>query len=136
MNSIKSKRTNKIFNPSHARSTIKSKTSEDTNDIKEKILDTGRKQKMWCVRHHKIFPLGLFVRNLSFKCTEENLVELFKTYGPIVEIECIIDKAGQCKGYALCTFMFPEHALSAWKELDGKDFMVKYYLRSLNLCTL
>nr|CAD2133471.1 unnamed protein product [Meloidogyne enterolobii] len=75
--------------------------------IEEKIMDTGR----------------LFLRNLPFSCTEEKLKELLEPFGTLAEINLIITREGQCKGYALCSFMFPEHALEAWKKLDGQIFM-------------
>ncbi|KAL7078468.1 hypothetical protein ACQ4LE_002674 [Meloidogyne hapla] len=84
----------------------KPESSVDTL-IEEKIMDTGR----------------LFLRNLPFSCTEEKLKALLEPFGTLAEINLIVTKDGQCKGYALCSFMFPEHALEAWKKLDGQIFM-------------
>lgn len=89
------------------------------------IQDTGRNIKL-TIKFNKLsrMSLGLFVRNLPFSCTESNLNDLFTPFGPIAELECIITRKGVCKGFAICTFMFADHALAAWKELDGKIFMV------------
>ena len=65
----------------------------------------------------------LFVRNLNYQCTVEDLEELFKQYGPTTEINLPIDQLTQkIKGYAFITFMFPEHAKSAFQELDRSTF--------------
>lgn len=72
-----------------------------------------------------LYFLGLFLRNLAYSCNEEQLRELCSPFGPLADVECIVDRTGKCKGFALCTFMFPEHALAAWKALDGTIFMVK-----------
>jgi multiple RNA-binding domain-containing protein 1 len=77
--------------------------------IEEKISDTGR----------------LFVRNLSYICTEDDIKQLFEPHGALAEIQCIIDKkTGKCKGFAIVTYIFPENALVAYKELDGSIFKV------------
>lgn len=65
----------------------------------------------------------LFVRNLNYQCTVEDLEQLFKSYGPTTEITLPVDNLTQkIKGYAFITFMFPEHAKVAFKELDRSTF--------------
>jgi RNA recognition motif-containing protein len=45
----------------------------------------------------------------------------FKDFGEIVDCQCVVDRnTGNCKGFAVITFMFPENALTAYKEFDGK----------------
>ncbi|KAK0399806.1 hypothetical protein QR680_003224 [Steinernema hermaphroditum] len=71
------------------------------------ILDTGR----------------LFVRNLPYICTNDDLLFLFKPFGEIAECENIIDKkTGKSKGFAVITFVFPENAAAAYAALDGSVF--------------
>lgn len=66
----------------------------------------------------------LFVRNLSFLCTEEDLTNLFKVFGPLAEVSLPVDKGCQkVKGYAVVTFVIPEHAVKAYSQLDGTVFM-------------
>ncbi|PIK53368.1 putative RNA-binding protein 19 isoform X2, partial [Apostichopus japonicus] len=66
----------------------------------------------------------LFVRNLAYVCKETDLEQLFSTYGPLTEVNLPIDKfTKKSKGFAFVTFMMPEHAVKAYTELDGKDFM-------------
>merc|ERR1712168_1435901 len=65
----------------------------------------------------------LFLRNLSYTCTEENIEQLFQGFGPLVEVNVPIDKkSNKSTGFAFVTFMLPEHAMKAWQELDGKIF--------------
>uniref|UniRef100_A0A1I7WIK5 RNA-binding protein 19 n=1 Tax=Heterorhabditis bacteriophora TaxID=37862 RepID=A0A1I7WIK5_HETBA len=74
----------------------------DNRETGEEILETGR----------------LFVRNLPFKTLEEDLYFLFKKYGEISDVQ----KTGACKGFAIIEFVFPESAVAAFGDLDGKIF--------------
>ncbi|RMC05937.1 hypothetical protein DUI87_17482 [Hirundo rustica rustica] len=65
----------------------------------------------------------LFVRNLPFTSTEEDLEKVFSKYGPLSEIHFPIDKlTKKPKGFAFITYMIPEHAVKALAELDGQVF--------------
>ncbi|CAF0997132.1 unnamed protein product [Adineta ricciae] len=65
----------------------------------------------------------LFVRNLSYRTAEQDLETLFSPFGQITSINMPIDSlTKQPKGFAHVTFMFPEHALRAFNELDGHAF--------------
>eukprot|EP01126_Amoeba_proteus_P057938 TRINITY_DN7426_c0_g1_i3.p1 TRINITY_DN7426_c0_g1~~TRINITY_DN7426_c0_g1_i3.p1 ORF type:complete len:571 (-),score=192.41 TRINITY_DN7426_c0_g1_i3:186-1898(-) len=65
----------------------------------------------------------LFVRNLVYGCTEDDLRTLFSQFGEISEIHMPIDKkTGGTKGYAFVLFMIPFQATEAQKKLDGKSF--------------
>ena len=73
----------------------------------ESLLDSGR----------------LFVRNLPYSVTEEEITVLFEKYGPLTEVTIPVDKEGtRAIGYAFVTFVFPEHAVKALEELDGSIF--------------
>ncbi|KAK7809123.1 hypothetical protein U0070_006137, partial [Myodes glareolus] len=59
----------------------------------------------------------LFVRNLSYTSSEEDLEKLFSAYGPLSELHYPIDSlTKKPKGFAFITFMFPEHAVKAYAE--------------------
>nr|XP_048278521.1 probable RNA-binding protein 19 [Myodes glareolus] len=65
----------------------------------------------------------LFVRNLSYTSSEEDLEKLFSAYGPLSELHYPIDSlTKKPKGFAFITFMFPEHAVKAYAEVDGQVF--------------
>uniref|UniRef100_UPI00398EA1C6 probable RNA-binding protein 19 isoform X2 n=1 Tax=Pristiophorus japonicus TaxID=55135 RepID=UPI00398EA1C6 len=65
----------------------------------------------------------LFVRNLPYTCTEEDLEKVFSKYGPLSETHFPIDSlTKKPKGFAFITYMMPEHAVKAFAELDGEVF--------------
>ncbi|NXF08254.1 RBM19 protein, partial [Smithornis capensis] len=65
----------------------------------------------------------LFVRNLPFTSTEEDLEKIFSKYGPLSEIHFPVDRlTKRPKGFAFITYMIPEHAVKAFAELDGQVF--------------
>ena len=66
----------------------------------------------------------LFVRNLSYSCTEAELKQLFEPFGPLSELHLSISReTKKPKGFAYVLFMFPEHALRAYAALDGTIFL-------------
>jgi multiple RNA-binding domain-containing protein 1 len=65
----------------------------------------------------------LFVRNLPFTATEEDVSKLFSRFGNVSEVHLSIDKlTKKSKGFGFVLFLFPGHAIEAQKELDGKFF--------------
>ena len=65
----------------------------------------------------------LFIRNLSFLTTEEQLTELFGKFGPLTESTIPLDKTtGKPTGLGFITYMLPEHAVKAYEALDGQIF--------------
>ena len=64
----------------------------------------------------------LFVRNLSYDCTEDQLKTHFESVGPVSSLELPMTKNGKCKGFAYLTYLFPEHSIKATNELTFKPF--------------
>ncbi|XP_059480054.1 probable RNA-binding protein 19 [Neocloeon triangulifer] len=65
----------------------------------------------------------IFVRNLAYTTSQEDLEPLFSKYGPLTEISVPVDKTSRkMKGFACVTFMVPENAVRAYTELDGTAF--------------
>merc|ERR1712136_55807 len=65
----------------------------------------------------------LFVRNLPYSCSDDDFENLFKTYGTLSEATLLVDsETKQNKGIGFVTYMFPEHAIKAFNELDGSVF--------------
>lgn len=91
------------------------KAPEETNIVEEKKSNGDEDAD---------FENGrLFVRNLAYTCKEEDLESLFSKYKPLVECNMPIDSySKQPKGFAYVGFMFPEHAIKAFNELDGTIF--------------
>ena len=65
----------------------------------------------------------IFIRNLSYTCMEDDLRQLFEKFGTITELHMPIDSyTKKPKGFAFVTYMFPEHAILAFNQLDKTDF--------------
>ncbi|KAH9990870.1 hypothetical protein BJV77DRAFT_1060893 [Russula vinacea] len=81
--------------------------AEEKDPTEESILRTAR----------------LFVRNLTFTCTEEELRPLFQPFGVVSQIHIPIDSVTKgSKGLAFVTYVRPEDALAAFGALDKKPF--------------
>ncbi|KAJ8414061.1 hypothetical protein AAFF_G00066590 [Aldrovandia affinis] len=65
----------------------------------------------------------LFIRNLPYTCTEQELSDIFTKHGPLSEVHFPIDSlTKKPKGFAFVTYMIPEHAVTALSVLDGHIF--------------
>ncbi len=64
----------------------------------------------------------LFLRNLPYTCTEDDIVALFESFGEVRVVHVPIDEMKRSKGYGFVTFMFPEEAEKALNALDGSSF--------------
>src|SRR5881394_699753 len=64
----------------------------------------------------------LFVGNLSFNATENQLQDMFAAHGTVVEVDVIMDKfTGRPRGFAFVTMETKEGADAAVQALNGKD---------------
>ncbi len=64
----------------------------------------------------------LYVGNLAFSTTEEELRELFETHGPIESVSVITDReTGRARGFAFVEFEEDSGAEAAMQALDGRD---------------
>jgi cold-inducible RNA-binding protein len=67
--------------------------------------------------------MKLFVGNLSFSTTENDLEDLFSQYGTVAEVGLVTDRAtGRSRGFAFVTMGNASEAQAAISALDGKDF--------------
>ena len=72
----------------------------------------------------------LYVGNLSYNTTQNQLQELFAAYGPVVGVDLIMDKfSGRPRGFAFVVMETKEGAEAAiaalnGKNLDGRDLTV------------
>jgi multiple RNA-binding domain-containing protein 1 len=64
----------------------------------------------------------LFVRNLPFSATEDEIRETFTPYGEIVECHIPVDDTNRNKGYAFVKFSSDSEASNAMENLDGMPF--------------
>ena len=80
------------------------KEQEESVNQTETVADSGR----------------IFLRNLSYSVTEDEIKELFEKFGPVAEVSLPIDRlTRRSKGFGFVTFMIPEHAVQAFTGLDG-----------------
>ncbi|MBI4509005.1 MAG: RNA-binding protein [Deltaproteobacteria bacterium] len=67
-------------------------------------------------------PSKLFVGNLSFRTTKDDLQKLMQAAGTITDIYLPIDRAtGQPRGFAFVTYSTDEEAASAIARFNGHD---------------
>ncbi|BCX46762.1 RNA-binding protein [Haloferula helveola] len=67
--------------------------------------------------------IKLYIGNLSYETSEQELRELLTPYEPIVDIRRPSDReTGQPRGFAFVTFGTLEDGEKAMTELDGADF--------------
>jgi cold-inducible RNA-binding protein len=64
----------------------------------------------------------LFIGNLAFSLTEDQLREIFAPFGNIVSLNIVMDKfSGRSKGFAFVEYDNEESAQKALQSLDGSE---------------
>jgi cold-inducible RNA-binding protein len=64
----------------------------------------------------------LFVGNLSFSITENDLQDAFAAHGTVIEANLMMDRAtGRPRGFAFITMGSPEEAQKAIAAMNGKE---------------
>ncbi|XP_048766239.1 cleavage stimulation factor subunit 2 tau variant-like [Ostrea edulis] len=66
---------------------------------------------------------SVFVGNIPYETTEEQLREIFSAAGPVVSFRLVYDReTGKPKGYGFCEYQDVETAQSAMRNLNNYDF--------------
>jgi RNA recognition motif-containing protein len=66
--------------------------------------------------------MNIFVGNLSFDASEENVRKEFEAFGGVTSVNLIIDRqTGRPRGFGFVEMPNDEEAKTAIKTLDGKD---------------
>ena len=69
-----------------------------------------------------IMNTKLFVGNLAFEVTENDLQDAFVAFGPVSEVNLMTDRStGRSRGFAFVTMATPEGAQAAIQGMAGKD---------------
>ena len=64
----------------------------------------------------------LFVGNLSFETTENDLQDMFAPHGTVIEVNLMMDRfSGRSRGFAFVTMESKEAADAATQALNGKN---------------
>lgn len=65
----------------------------------------------------------LYVGNVSFNASEEQLTDHFAAFGTVTSCKIITDRdTGRSKGFAFIEMSSEEEAAEAISKLDGQDF--------------
>src|SRR6187549_2679009 len=90
------------------------------------ILDPAFGNSLWkvtvcrTVKHH--MSNKLFVGNLSFNTTENDLQDAFAAFGTVTEANLMMDReTGRARGFGFITMSTPEEAQKAIEGLNGKS---------------
>ncbi|XP_034037625.1 cleavage stimulation factor subunit 2 isoform X2 [Thalassophryne amazonica] len=66
---------------------------------------------------------SVFVGNIPYEATEEQLKDIFSEVGGVVSFRLVYDReTGKPKGYGFCEYHDQETALSAMRNLNGREF--------------
>ena len=66
--------------------------------------------------------MKLYVGNLSFETTENDLQDLFEQHGTVSEVNLMMDKmTGKSRGFAFITMNDAAQASAAMSALNGKE---------------
>ena len=67
--------------------------------------------------------MKLFVGNLNFRVTTEDLQDLFSNYGDVTDAIVLTDRAtGRSRGFGFVTYASREQGEKAIEELNDQDF--------------
>jgi RNA recognition motif-containing protein len=70
-----------------------------------------------------IMPSKLYVGNLPFEVSDDDLQELFAAHGAVVSAKVITDReTGRARGFGFVEMEQAEDAQKAIQSLDGQDF--------------
>jgi RNA recognition motif-containing protein len=68
--------------------------------------------------------MTIYIGNLSYKATEEDLKEVFAEYGPVKRVVLPTDReTGRLRGFAFVEMSDDAHEDTAISELDGAEWM-------------
>ncbi|HED09117.1 MAG TPA: RNA-binding protein [Caldithrix abyssi] len=66
--------------------------------------------------------MNLYVGNLSFDMTDEDLQQVFEEYGTVNKVNIIMDRdSGRSKGFGFVEMESSESGEKAVQELDGQE---------------
>ena len=67
--------------------------------------------------------MNIYVGNLTFDVSEDDLREAFEQFGEITEVRMIMDKrSGKSKGFCFIEMPSKDEAEKAIEEMNGKEF--------------
>ncbi len=71
----------------------------------------------------EIKKMDIYVGNLPYTATEEDVTDLFAAYGPVERVKIITDReTGRSKGFAFVTLGDQSQLNASIEALDGQDY--------------
>jgi RNA recognition motif-containing protein len=68
--------------------------------------------------------MNIYVANISFKATEDQLKELFEEFGEVSSVRVVTDRnTGRSKGFGFIEMTNDNEAREAINDLNGAEFM-------------
>ena len=68
--------------------------------------------------------MNIYVGNLNYKVQEEDVKDVFETYGDVTSVKLISDRVtGRGKGFGFVEMSNDQEALDAIENLDGSQLM-------------
>ena len=107
----------------------KDKDKENNNDDEEKDNNAEIKKEKdnkinSLINQKNLDPKRLYLRNIPFEITEDDIRQKFEKYGQINEIHIPINyKTNQSFGYAYISYETVESTIMAINKMDGEYFM-------------
>jgi multiple RNA-binding domain-containing protein 1 len=98
------------------------KEPREKKDAKEPSEKNDDKDDESIEGNQRALQTRLFVRNLPFNASEEELESYFSSIGKVMECHIAVDDQKRSKGFAFVAFASSEDALAARTQLDKMDF--------------
>ena len=91
--------------------------------IRNPMVGNSVEQRVFLNEHHKSMSNNkLFVGNLSFNTTENDLRDAFAEHGTVEEVKLMTDRdTGRPRGFGFVTMSTAEEAQAAINALNGKQ---------------
>jgi len=113
-----------------AASVPKNQYHQSDNTVK-RLIGTLKRRQNYQMAHASHRPVAsgsntylVFVSNLHRETSEENVRELFDSFGIVKSIDFVVDKlSGYCKGYCLVEYVTMEEADHAVKSAHMKKIL-------------
>ncbi|XP_056631573.1 probable RNA-binding protein 19 [Diorhabda sublineata] len=104
-----------------AKYTTSEEKSQSDNTLRNISKNKWQTQEEAIKNEENIGESGrIFIRNLAYTTTEEDIEKLFSEFGPLTEVNLPVDASTkQMKGFGTVTYLLPEHAVKAYSQLDG-----------------
>jgi RNA recognition motif-containing protein len=90
--------------------------------VRNPVVGNSLEHRVGLTEHQNMSNNKLFVGNLSFNTTENDLQDTFAAHGTVLEANLMMDReSGRPRGFGFVTMSTPEDAEAAINALNGKS---------------